>query len=197
MPAFADELGGAALEGFRVLVHGADVAYLKSHEMMRAANVDSTQTLPAMAMPRRVPVHFISSPSPPADAESLMKKAIGYAASKWVGEILPERVVGVPAVVHRFPNIIGPDAPEEIGEIPLLDIIDVGEVVPEYMAKAYWLSDLTGMYKEKLGTEIDVLLTPEWMRNAKTLGMPKGAEAAWTGNECDSADEKEGKLWQK
>ncbi|KAK9416795.1 putative Polyketide synthase [Seiridium unicorne] len=156
-----------------------------------------------MAMPRRVPVHFISSPSvamlqkdtnglskvppssfwPPADAESLMKKAIGYAASKWVGEILPERVVGVPAVVHRFPNIIGPDAPEEIGEIPLLDIIDVGEVVLEYMAKAYWLSDLTGMYEEKLGTEIDVLLTPEWMRNAKALGMPKGAEAAWTGNE--------------
>jgi nucleoside-diphosphate-sugar epimerase len=45
---------------------------------------------------------------PPADAESLMKNAIGYAASKWMGEILLERAEGVPAVVHRFPNIMGP-----------------------------------------------------------------------------------------
>lgn len=85
-----------------------------------------------------------------------------------------------------------------------LDIIDVGDVVPEFMAKAYahdpdprkpftvhnycsenryWLSDLAGMYKEKLGTKIDVLPTPEWMRKAKALGMPKGVEATWTGNE--------------
>ncbi|KAK9783932.1 hypothetical protein SCAR479_00491 [Seiridium cardinale] len=64
-----------------------------------------------------------------------------------------------------------------------LEIIDVGEVVPEFMAKAYWSSDVTGMYKEKLGTEIDVLPTPEWMRKAKALGMPKGVEAAWTGTE--------------
>lgn len=36
-----------------------------------------------------------------------------------MGEILLERADGVPAVVHRFPNIIGPDAPEEIPLVAL------------------------------------------------------------------------------
>ncbi|KAM0809528.1 putative Polyketide synthase [Seiridium cardinale] len=126
--------------------------------MMQAANFFSTQTLPTMATPRRVPVPP-SSFWPPADAELLMKSLS-------------------------------------------LDIIDGGEVVPEFMAKAYahtprksfaahnhcsedryWLSDVTGMYKKKLGTEIDVLPTPEWMRKAKAFGMPKVVEAAWTGIE--------------
>ena len=123
-----------------LIIHlGADVNHLKSYEAMRAANVVSTQTLLAMATPRRVPVHFVSSSSvamlqkdtselaevppssfwPPADAESLMKNAIGYAASKWMGEILLERAQDVPAVVHRFPNIMGPDAPDEIPLVAL------------------------------------------------------------------------------
>lgn len=227
-----------------MIIHvGADVAHLKSYEMMRAANVVSTQTLLAMATPRRVPVHFVSSSSvamlqkdtselaevppssfwPPADADSLMKNAIGYAASKWMGEILLERAEGLPAVVHRFPNIMGPDAPEEIPLVALdkyctkmravpaldpkqwqgeLDIIDVSDVVPEFLAKAYahdprdpfavhnycsenryLLSDLAGMYNGRLGTKVKVLPTREWMQKAKALGMPPGVEATWTGNE--------------
>ncbi|KAF2031679.1 hypothetical protein EK21DRAFT_62884, partial [Setomelanomma holmii] len=47
----------------------------------------------------------------------------------------------------------------------------------------YLLSDLVGMYMEKLGTKIDVLPTTEWMWKAKALGMPPGVEAIWTGNE--------------
>lgn len=227
-----------------LIIHvGADVAHLKSYEMMRTANVISTQTLLAMATPRGVPVHFVSSSSvamlqkdtnelaevppssfwPPADADSLMKNAIGYAASKWMGEILLERVDGVPGVVHRFPNIMGPDAPEEIPLVALdkyctkmravpaldpkqwvgeLDIIDVADVVPEFMAQAYahdprksfavhnycsknryLLSNLVGMYKAKLNTTVDVLPVSEWMRRAKGLGMPKGVEATWIGSE--------------
>ena len=209
---------------------------------MRTANVVSTQTLLAMATPRHVPVHFVSSSSvamlqkdtvhlaevppsafwPPADAESLMKNAIGYAASKWMGEILLERAPNVPGVVHRFPNIMGPDAPEEIPLVALdkycvkmravpaldpkqwqgeLDVIDVDDVVPEFLATAYahdahksfavhnyvsenryLLSNLVGMYTKTLG-KVDVLATREWMQKAKSLGMPPGVEATWTGNE--------------
>jgi nucleoside-diphosphate-sugar epimerase/malonyl CoA-acyl carrier protein transacylase/SAM-dependent methyltransferase/NAD(P)-dependent dehydrogenase (short-subunit alcohol dehydrogenase family) len=226
-----------------MIIHvGADVAHLKSYEQMRTANVISTQTLLAMARSRHVPVHFISSSSvamlqkdtvdlnevppssitPPSDADSLMKNAIGYAASKWMGELLLEKADGVPAVVHRFPNIMGPDAPEEIPLVALdkycmkmravpaldpkqwvgeLDIIDVDDVVPEFMAKAYahppsklfdihnyvsenryLLSDLVGMYKAKLGT-VDVLSVDAWMQKAIALGMPRGVEATWTGTE--------------
>ncbi|KAI1296127.1 hypothetical protein F5Y03DRAFT_398957 [Xylaria venustula] len=227
-----------------LIIHvGADVAHLKSYEMMRAANVISTQTLLAMATPRGVPVHFVSSSSvamlqkdthelaevppssfwPPADADSLMKNAIGYAASKWMGEILVERAPGVPGVVHRFPNIMGPDAPEEIPLVSLdkyctkmravpaldpnqwvgeLDIIDVADVVPEFMAQAYahdprkpfavhnycgekryLLSNLVAMYNARLNTTVEVLPVSKWMQRAKDLGMPKGVEATWTGSE--------------
>ena len=226
-----------------LIIHlGAEVNHLKSYTAVRAANVVSTQTLLAMATPRRVPVHFISSSSvamlqkdthelaeipashfsPPNDAESLMGNAIGYAASKWVGEVLLEQA-SAPGIVHRFPNIMGPDAPDEIPLVALdryctrmravpaldpkqwvgqLDIIDVSDVVPEFLANArghdhgapfavhnycsensYWLSDLAGMYKEKLGGNIDVLPTVEWMRKAKALGMPKGVEATFTGHD--------------
>ncbi|KAL1801719.1 hypothetical protein ACET3X_002061 [Alternaria dauci] len=227
-----------------LIIHvGADVAHLKSYQQMRAANVVSTQILLAMATPRGVPVHFVSSSSvamlqkdtaelgevppssfwPPADAESLMKNAIGYAASKWMGEILVEQAPSVPGVVHRFPNIMGDDAPEEIPLVALdkycvkmravpaldpkqwvgtLDVIDVVDVVPEFLATAYahdlnklfavknyvsenlfLLSDLLGMYKQKLGGNIDVLPTTQWMKKAIALGMPPGVEATWSGNE--------------
>ena len=151
-----------------------------------------------------------------------MRNAIGYASSKWVGEVLVERAAP-PGVVHRFPNIMGPDAPDEIPLVALdrycvrmravpaldprqwvgpLDIIDVGHVVPEFVAKAfghdsrepfavhnycsanrYMLSNLAAMYKEKLGGDIEVLPTAEWMRRATALGMPRGVEATFTGHD--------------
>lgn len=108
-----------------VIIHlGADVNHLKSYEAMRAANVVSTQILLAMATPRSVPVHFVSSSSvamlqkgtpelaelppsiisPPGDVESLMKNAMGYAASKWVGEMLLESVEGPPLLSTASPT---------------------------------------------------------------------------------------------
>lgn len=132
------------------------------------------------------------------------------------GEILLERAPDVPGVVRRFPNIMGPDAPEEIPwvaldkycvkmrAVPALDPKQwQGEldVVPEFLATAYahdprkpftvhnyvsenryLVSNLVGMYKEKLD-KVDVVPTSEWMRKAKALGMPPGVEAIWTGNE--------------
>ncbi|KAJ3472459.1 hypothetical protein NLG97_g10972 [Lecanicillium saksenae] len=74
--------------------------------------------------------------------------------------------------------------------------------MPEFMAKAcahdpskpfavhnycsdnrYLLANLEGMYNDRLGTEVAVLPTKEWMEKAKALGMPPGVEATWTGNE--------------
>lgn len=118
---------------------------------------------------------------------------------------------------------MGPDAPEEIPLVALdryctkmravpaldprlwvgqLDLIDVGHVIPDFVATAwshdsgesfavhnycggnsYWLSDLAGMYREKLGAEVDILPTAEWMRRAIAMGMPKGVEATFVGHD--------------
>ena len=75
-------------------------------------------------------------------------------------------------------------------------------MVPEFTAKAYahdpresfavhnycsenryWLSDLAGMYEKKLGAKVSVLPTTEWMRKAKALGMPRGVEATFVGDD--------------
>lgn len=106
-------------------------------------------------------------------------------------------------MVHRFPNVMGAAAPEEIPLVALdryrtrmravpalgpkqwvgeLGIIDVEDVVPEFLAtlfgnhipegfivhnycsaNRYLLADLRGMYKEKLGGQIKVLPMAEWM----------------------------------
>ncbi|CAK3779972.1 probable polyketide synthase [Lecanosticta acicola] len=235
-----------------LIIHvGAEVNHLKSYEAVRTPNVISTQILLAMARPRGVPVHFISSSSvamlqkdsnelpeippsgisPPTDAESLMGNAIGYAASKWMGELLLEHAAkseqGPPTVVHRFPNIMGPDAPDEIPLVALdryctkmravpaldpkkwighLDILDVSDVVPDFVANAFafggggakqedfavhhycsanrfLLSDLAGMYQAKLGGPVEAWPTAEWMRRARAMGMPKGVEVTFTGHD--------------
>lgn len=252
----AAPLLGLSVDDFSALSHtadliihlGADVNHLKPYEALRKPKVAATQYLLAMATPRRVPVHLISSSSvamlqrdthelpeipassftPPSDATSLLKNAIGYAASKWAGEVLLERVslssAGVPCAVHRFPNIMGPDAPDEIPLVALdrycrkmcavpaldprqwvgeLDIIDVSDLVPAFMAKVYGhsdeheqpfavhnycsanryrLSDLAAMYRDG-DNDVQVLPTGEWMRKAVAMGMPKGVEATFTGHD--------------
>ncbi|KAK8055589.1 hybrid PKS-NRPS PsoA [Apiospora rasikravindrae] len=125
-----------------VIIHNAaQVRFLQSYRSLRLANVESTQTLLAMAAPRHVPLHFVSTGAislfvpetdplgielpevsaagfpPPADIERENRTRMGYAASKWVSEMLLERAAAaaaldVPAVVHRAVAVLGPNAPE-------------------------------------------------------------------------------------
>jgi hypothetical protein len=83
-----------------------------------------------------------------------------------------------------------------------LDVIDVSQVVPDFVHTAwnldpgasfavhnycsnnsYRLSDLAGMYRDKLGADVEVLPTPEWMHRAIAMGMPRGVEATFVGHD--------------
>ncbi|KAL4789182.1 hypothetical protein BDV19DRAFT_395282 [Aspergillus venezuelensis] len=109
-----------------IIHNAAEVSFLKSYNSLRAPNVTSTKTLIAMAAPRKVPFHFISTGGvarlvpggrlsetsiaafPPSETTG------GYVASKWVSERVLERaadVLGVPVHVHRPASITGPGAP--------------------------------------------------------------------------------------
>ncbi|KAM7188572.1 hypothetical protein V8F33_010537 [Rhypophila sp. PSN 637] len=102
-----------------VIIHnGADVSLLKTYSSLRQPNVVSTRTLCEMAIPRRVPIHYISTASvakviQPEDSDdssdereflSLLQVPAnpregsnlvtidGYALSKWASEKLLEKV---------------------------------------------------------------------------------------------------------
>ncbi|KAI1776647.1 hybrid PKS-NRPS PsoA [Hypoxylon cercidicola] len=123
-----------------VIIHnGADVSFLKSYASLRRPNVLSTRALIEMAIPRAVPVHFVSTASvaafgrvdrekqlglpersladdlPHAD-DTRQTTALGYAASKWVSENLVERAAAELGLagcgVHRLASAVGEGAPE-------------------------------------------------------------------------------------
>lgn len=116
-----------------VIIHnGADVSLLKTYQSLRRANVVATRTLCAMAIPRRLPLHYVStasvakamaleadealgevaaSPGVPA----LLDAIDGYAATKWVSEALLGKAAadgGLPVFVHRLAHVLGDDASE-------------------------------------------------------------------------------------
>ncbi|KAI1383554.1 hybrid PKS-NRPS PsoA [Hypoxylon trugodes] len=116
-----------------IIIHnGADVSLLKTYQSLRRANVVSTRTLCEMAIPRRLPLHYVSTasvakviqhndteplpevPALPADPD-LLNSVDGYAASKWVSEMLLGKVTAdneLPTYVHRLAHVMGEDASE-------------------------------------------------------------------------------------
>ncbi|KAI1416801.1 hybrid PKS-NRPS PsoA [Hypoxylon sp. FL1857] len=111
-----------------IIHNGTEVSLLKTYHSLRRANVVATKTLCEIALPRRIPFHFISTASvakfagasalapvsvshhePPADT------ADGYNATKWASESLLERVAAdykLPTIIHRLPAVVGVGVPE-------------------------------------------------------------------------------------
>ncbi|KAI0873971.1 hypothetical protein GGS24DRAFT_517077 [Hypoxylon argillaceum] len=104
---------------------------------LRRANVISTRQLCEMAIPRQVPVHYISTAFvaklidrsvetllgdlvvSPASTQ-LLNFVDGYAASKWVSEALLEKIAvnnRPPIYVHHLAHVVGEDA-SELDAIP-------------------------------------------------------------------------------
>ncbi|KAI1325528.1 hybrid PKS-NRPS PsoA [Xylariaceae sp. FL0255] len=115
-----------------IIHNGADVSLLKTYSSLRRTNVLSTRRLCEMALPRKVPVHYVSTASVakviahdaaspldevaavPRDTD-LLNSVDGYAASKWASERLLERVTtdtGLTTYVHRLAHVVGDDASE-------------------------------------------------------------------------------------
>ncbi|KAI9776743.1 MAG: putative Hybrid PKS-NRPS biosynthetic cluster [Geoglossum umbratile] len=125
-----------------VVIHnGADVSFLKPYAALKATNVGSTRELVQMALPYRIPIHFVStagvaqfagrkvvgeesvkSVRPRADSGGI---GAGYAASKWASEALLEKAsrdLGLPVTVHRPTNVTGNSADGDAE--PATDVVD-------------------------------------------------------------------------
>jgi thioester reductase-like protein len=114
-----------------VIHNGADTSHLKYFADLRASNVGSTRTITALCLPRRIPLHYVSSAGlailyngpifPPVrvtDRENRYPTTdgvFGYMSSKWTNERFLEQVAekyGLPVVIHRPSTILreGADA---------------------------------------------------------------------------------------
>ncbi|PHH61189.1 hypothetical protein CDD81_712 [Ophiocordyceps australis] len=109
-----------------VVVHsGADTSHVKLYRDLRASNVGSTMALTRLCLPRRIPIHYISSAGvciyynkgtfpevSVSGSGSLYPSAdgsFGYACSKWTNERFLERVheqYRLPLYIYRPSTII-------------------------------------------------------------------------------------------
>jgi hybrid polyketide synthase/nonribosomal peptide synthetase ACE1 len=111
-----------------IIHNGADVSHLKTFRSLRQANLQATKQMIEMSLPRRIPMHYIStggvctysgleeypeisvSTCPP-----LPDAFDGYTASKWASEYYLEKVhshCDWPIWIHRPSNILRDDIPE-------------------------------------------------------------------------------------
>lgn len=137
-----------------IIHNGADVSFMKTYHSLKRTNVDPAKYLAQLAVPRRIPLHFIGSASvaqltrldtigevsvskwtPGPDAD-------GYTAAKWVAERHLEKVhehFDLPIVIHRPSSITG----EGSGRLDLMSnmfkYVELLEAVPQGAAwKGYF-----------------------------------------------------------
>ncbi|KAL9629344.1 MAG: hypothetical protein Q9164_006922 [Protoblastenia rupestris] len=123
-----DKEATEVFEDVDVIIHnGADVSFMKTYQSLRKTNVGSTKELVKLALPHKLPIHYISTAgiahlcgNEPLEEISVAasRPAIdgsdGYVASKWASERFLEKVsehYGLPVWIHRPASIIGEDAP--------------------------------------------------------------------------------------
>ncbi|KAF1993364.1 hypothetical protein P154DRAFT_450422 [Amniculicola lignicola CBS 123094] len=138
------------------IVHAGSVGHcLNNYSSLRIPNLGSLRFLVHFALPRHIPIHFISSnrvallsgknivpPSSVSSQHPPTDGSEGFTASKWAGEHLIESVAqqtGLSATVHRPCAIIGPNAPREDALNALLRFSVVQKAVPRFTNLAGFL----------------------------------------------------------
>jgi hybrid polyketide synthase/nonribosomal peptide synthetase ACE1 len=121
-----------------VIHNGSDVSHLKTYQSLRLANVGSTKELVKLCLPRRIPLHYVSTTgvtmyttsetyaeASVRDAPPPVNGLYGYVATKWVNEVYLEAVnerYGLPVSIHRPSSIIRPEQ-DMTGDSPTADVL--------------------------------------------------------------------------
>lgn len=121
----ADEAASIFNSADAVIHNGAETSHTKLYSELRAANVGSTFELARLCLPRRVPLHYVSSAGVaiyynqpvfpevsvmgPGSLYPASDGSFGYACCKWVNERFFERLHAqfhVPVYIYRPSTII-------------------------------------------------------------------------------------------
>ncbi|PYI00038.1 beta-ketoacyl synthase domain-containing protein [Aspergillus ellipticus CBS 707.79] len=122
-----------------VIHNGADVSHLKNYHTLKLANVESTQQLVQLCLPRAIAIHYVSTAgaamfiprevfpeasardaSPPTDGSD------GYTATKWASEVYLEQAnthLHLPVWIHRPSSVVREEAPDNSPEKPMFDLL--------------------------------------------------------------------------
>ncbi|KAI3396960.1 hypothetical protein diail_11360 [Diaporthe ilicicola] len=133
-----------------IIHNGADVSFLKTYSSLKAPNFYSTKELVRLALPRRIPVHFVSSatvgkfnmgdtlaPQSLAAFTPDTSFASGYAASKWASEVFLEkasRQLGLLVFIHRPSSIMGDEAGDDI----MSNVLEYGSIIKALPDSSRW-----------------------------------------------------------
>lgn len=132
-----------------VIIHaGAHGHCLNYYSSLRVPNVHSTSFLVSLALPRSIPIHFLSSnrvtllsgelDMPPSSVSSYLPRtdgSEGFTSSKWVSEVFLENVcrkTGLKVCVHRACAVTGDRAPNEDALNALLKYTRLLRCVPRF-----------------------------------------------------------------
>ncbi|KAI1407896.1 putative polyketide synthase [Hypoxylon sp. FL1857] len=139
-----DEAASIFASADAVIHNGADTSHMKSYMDMKTSNVGSTVELIRLCLPRRVPLHYVSSAGlailygqdtfPPVSvtgpgcALPAADGSFGYASTKWVCESLLERAHALYSgswfvCIHR-PSTIIREGVDSVGEKAELDWVN-------------------------------------------------------------------------
>nr|BBM90003.1 putative polyketide synthase-nonribosomal peptide synthetase hybrid [Trichoderma sp. BCC7579] len=133
-----------------VLHNGADVSFLKTYNSLKAPNFGSTKELVKLALPRLIPVHFVSTatvgrfngsdelaPESVANFKPEASIADGYASSKWASEVFLEKAnqqLGLPVTIHRPSAIVGDEAGDDI----ISNVLEYGSILKALPDSSRW-----------------------------------------------------------
>ncbi|KAJ4347483.1 hypothetical protein N0V95_005404 [Ascochyta clinopodiicola] len=172
------------------IIHAGSVGHcLNNYSSLRTPNLGSLRFLVQFALPRHIPIHFISSnrvallsgshvisPSSVSLRQPPTNGSEGFTASKWAGERLLETVAqqtGLRATIHRPCAIIGPNAPREDALNALLRFSIAQKAVPSFNNLAGYLDFAPA---ESVSTAIAQLATRS---PAQDTTIPKAATTSF------------------
>ncbi|KAE8153458.1 hypothetical protein BDV25DRAFT_136914 [Aspergillus avenaceus] len=131
-----------------VIIHaGAHGHCLNTFSSLRTPNLHSTKFLATLALPSRIPIHFISSNRvtllsgttslPPSSVSTYLPNtngSEGFTSSKWASERLLENLsqYDLPVTIHRACAVTGSDAPNEDALNALLKFSRLTQSVPRF-----------------------------------------------------------------
>ena len=132
-----------------IIIHaGANGHCLNNYFSLKVPNLDSTRFLAELALPRSIPIHYISSnrvallsgsaalpPVSVADHHPETDGSEGYTATKWASECFLEKVAKVtslPVCVHRNCALVGEKAPSEDALNALIKFSIMMRAVPRF-----------------------------------------------------------------